>query len=109
MSLYFPECAQCGHHVIFGNVAITTYAGDHMQISVVDLPADGVVDWHQHANEQMGMLVSGRALFHIGDEVKELRAGDIYFIPANVRHKVVPVGGSGQAVDFFYPIRDEYR
>jgi len=109
MSLYFPTSEQCGHHVIFGSVALTTYAGERMQISVVELPEGSVVDWHQHANEQMGMLVLGRALFHVGDEVKELQAGDIYFIPGNVRHKVEPLGGPGKAVDFFYPIRDEYR
>ena len=109
MSRYFPSPTECGHHVIFGNVAITTYAGEHLQISVVDIPADGMVDWHQHANEQMGILVEGRALFHIGDEVKELKPGDMYFMPANVPHKVVPIGGPGKAVDFFYQIRDEYR
>ncbi len=109
MSRYFPSPTECGHHVIFGNVEITTYAGEHLQMSVVDIPADGVVDWHQHANEQMGILVEGRALFHIGDEVKELKPGDMYFMPANVPHKVVPIGGPGKAVDFFYPIRDEYR
>lgn len=109
MSRYFPSAGECGHHVIFGNIPITTYAGDQMQISVVDLPADGVVDWHQHSNEQMGMLVSGRATFYVGDEVKELQPGDLYLIPANVRHKVVPIGGPGKAIDVFYPIRDEYR
>jgi len=109
MSQYFPTTSECGHHVIFGNVALTTYAGEQMQISVVDLPEGSVVDWHQHPNEQMGYLVSGRAIFHVGDEVKELQAGDIYFIPGNVPHKVVAVGGPGRAVDFFYPIRNEYR
>jgi quercetin dioxygenase-like cupin family protein len=95
--------------MIFGNVKITTYAGDHAQLSVVDIPPDGVVDWHAHANEQMGMVLSGRALFHIGDEVKELQAGDLYLIPGNVKHKVIPIGGPARAIDVFYPIRDEYR
>jgi quercetin dioxygenase-like cupin family protein len=109
MSRYFPSSLDCGHHIIFGNVPITTYAGERMQISVVDLPADGVVDWHEHANEQMGMVVAGRALFHIGDEIKELGAGDTYLIPGNVKHKVLPIGGPVKAFDVFYPIRDEYR
>lgn len=109
MSKFFPASSDCGHLVVFGNVALRTYAGEHTQISIVDIPADGVVDWHQHPNEQMGMMVSGRALFHVGDEVKELGPGDIYWIPGDIRHKVVPIDGPGQAVDFFYPIRDEYR
>jgi quercetin dioxygenase-like cupin family protein len=109
MSRFFPSPAECGHHTIFGKVPIRTYAGDHLQLSLVDLPADGVIDWHEHPNEQMGMMVSGRALFHIGDEVKELGPGDMYCIPGHTRHKVVPVGGAGQALDVFYPIRDGYR
>ena len=52
---------------------------------------------------------AGTELFYVGDEVKELQPGDLYLIPANVRHKVVPVGGPGKAIDVFYPIRDEYR
>ena len=109
MSRFFPTPTECGHHVIFGKVAITTYAGDQAQISVVDIPADGVVEWHAHANEQMGMVVSGRATFYIGDEEKILQPGDVYLMPGNVPHKVVPLDGPVRAVDVFYPIRDEYR
>lgn len=109
MSCYFPSPAECGHHTIFGNIPATTYAGEHLQISVVDIPPDGVVEWHQHPNEQMGVLISGRALFHIGDEVKELQPGDIYLMPGNVRHKVIPIGGPVRAIDVFHPVRDEYR
>lgn len=109
MSRYFPSPAECGCHVVFGAVPIRTCAGDHIQLSLVDIPADGLVDWHAHANEQMGMMVAGRAVFHVGDEVKELGPGDFYRIPGGVRHKVVPAGGPAQALDVFYPVRDEYR
>lgn len=109
MSRYFPGPDECGRHVIFGCVSLRTYAGDHLQLSLVDIPAEGVVDWHSHPNEQMGMMIAGRALFHIGDEVRELGPGDFYLIPGNIRHKVVPVGGAGQALDIFYPIREEYK
>ena len=109
MSRYFPTPAECGHHTVFGTVPIRTCAGEHVQLSLVDIPPDGLVDWHAHANEQMGMVVAGRAVFHIGDEVKELGPGDMYCIPGGVRHRVVPVGGPAQALDVFYPIREEYR
>lgn len=109
MSRFFPTLAECGQHTIFGIVPIRTFAGDHLQLSWVDIPAGGVVDWHAHPNEQMGAVVAGRAVFHIGDEVKELQAGDLYCIPGGVRHKVVALDGPAQALDVFYPIRDEYR
>jgi quercetin dioxygenase-like cupin family protein len=109
MSQYFPTPDRFGHHTIFGNIPITTLAGDHIQLSWVVIPVDGVVDWHAHANEQMGGIVSGRARFQVGDEEKELGPGDMYHIPGGVRHRVTPVGGPVTVLDVFYPIRDEYR
>ena len=109
MKSLFPTPDEFGHHVIFGSTRVTTLAGDHLQLSLADIPADGVVDWHSHANEQMGMMVSGKADFYIGDEKKTLVAGDLYRIPGGIRHKVVALDGPVQALDVFYPIRDEYR
>ena len=109
MSQYFPTPDRLGHHIIFGNIPIVTLAGDHVQMALVELPADGVVEWHSHPNEQMGTVLAGRLLFQIGDEAKELGPGEVYFIPGNVRHRVTPVGGPAKALDVFYPIRDEYR
>ena len=59
MSRYFPTAGECGRHTLFGAVQARTYAGEHMQLSLVDIPAGAVIDWHSHPNEQMGMVVSG--------------------------------------------------
>ena len=94
---------------ILGHVNIRTFAGEHLQLSLVDIPANVIVDWHSHPNEQMGMMVSGHATFFIGDEEKRLSPGDFYAIPGNVRHRVVAGDTPAQALDVFYPIRPEYR
>lgn len=109
MSRYFPTPAECGHHVVFGSTAIRTFAGDHLQLSLVDIPAGGVVDWHSHPNEQMGIMIKGQAIFYVGDEEKTLGPGDFYFIPGGVKHRVVALDEVAQALDVFYPIRPEYR
>ena len=109
MSRFFPTPAERGRHTVFGNVPVATHAGEHLQMSLVDIPADGVVNWHSHAAEQIGVVVSGRAVFHVGDESQELGPGDPFVIPGGVPHKVVPINGPVRAVDAFYPIRDEYR
>ena len=41
----------------------------------------------------------------IGDETHVLKAGDAYFVPANVPHKFVPVGDT-EAIDVFTPVRE---
>jgi gluconolactonase len=109
MSRYFPAAADFGRHTVFGSTHVRTYAGDNVQLSVADIPANGVVDWHTHANEQLGYIVSGEATFHIGAEVKRLGPGDVFFIPGGVRHKVVAHEKPFRALDVFYPIREEYR
>ena len=109
MSLYFPTPAECGQHTIFGTVPIRTLTGDNLQLSLVTIPADAAIGLHAHENEQMGMVVSGTALFIVGGERQELSAGDFYRIPGHVPHEVHPIGGPVTALDVFYPIRDEYR
>ena len=109
MSRFFPAPEECGDHTIFGTTKITTFAGEHVQLSFADIPEGGVVDWHTHPNEQVGFVISGRATFYIGDEVKTLGPGEFFFIPGGLRHKVVAVDGPAKALDVFYPIREEYR
>ena len=109
MSRYFPTTAECGHHVVFGSTHVTTFAGDNVQLSYAEIPANGVVDWHAHPNEQVGMMIAGRATFFIGDDEKTLGPGEFFFIPGGVRHRDVALGEDVKALDVFYPIRDEYR
>ncbi len=108
MSQYFPTAEECGRHTIFPGVHIQTCACEKMMVSVVDLEPHSVVEEHQHPHEQVGMVVQGRALFHIGTEEKTLGPGDLYRIPGNVRHRVVTLDQPVKAIDIFCPIREEY-
>lgn len=108
VSRYFPTADDCARHTIFAGVHIRTCAADKMMVSVVDLEAHAVVEEHAHPHEQVGMLLSGRAVFTIGGEEKTLEAGDVYCIPGNVRHKVVTLDQPARAIDIFTPIREEY-
>jgi quercetin dioxygenase-like cupin family protein len=109
MSRYFPTPDEFGRHTIFGTISIATYAGERLQFSIADLPANSVVGEHAHPNEQMGLVVSGRVRFSIGDEEKTLGPGDIFCVPGGVVHKVVTLEEPARVLDVFYPIRDEYR
>src|SRR5947208_15144049 len=109
MSHYFPSPDDCAHWTIFGNVGITTLAGEHLQFSIADIPARGAVPVHSHHNEQMGIIIFGRLEFTIGGETRTLGPGDLYRIPGGVPHGVVALDEPVRALDVFYPIRDEYR
>lgn len=67
-----------------------------------------VVPLHSHPHEQIGYLISGRVLFELGDERRELAAGDSWLVPPNVPHQVTALERS-LIVDVFSPPREEYR
>jgi unsaturated pyranuronate lyase len=109
MSLYFPGPEEQARHTIFPGVTIRTAAAERMMLSLVDLAPRSVVEEHAHPHEQVGMVISGRAVFVIGGEEKTLGPGDLYRIPGNVRHKVRALEEPVQALDIFTPVREEYR
>jgi quercetin dioxygenase-like cupin family protein len=109
MSLYFPGSDEHGRYTIFPGVTIRTAAAERMMLSLVDLAPRSVVDEHAHPHEQVGMVVSGRAVFVIGGEEKTLGPGDMYRIPGGVKHKVRALEEPVQALDIFAPVREEYR
>jgi quercetin dioxygenase-like cupin family protein len=66
---------------------------------------------HSHdEHEQWGILISGRIELQIGDEVRTLAPGDIYYAPKGVLHGRTLVLGDEPAVivDIFNPPREEY-
>jgi quercetin dioxygenase-like cupin family protein len=109
MSLFFPTAAEFAHHTIFPGVTIETCAADKMMLVLATLQPHSVVEEHSHPHEQVGMVIEGRLVFHIGGETKTLGPGDRYRIPGNVKHRVVCLDQIGKALDIFNPIREDYR
>jgi quercetin dioxygenase-like cupin family protein len=109
MSKYFPTPDEYARHTIFPGVTIGTCVCEKMMLSVVDLAPRSVVEKHQHPHEQVGILLSGKATFYIGDEEKTLKAGDMWRIPGNTPHRVVALDEPVKALDIFCPVREDYR
>ena len=82
-------------------------SADRMTLCEFTLDKDAVVPLHTHEHEQAGYVVRGRGLLQIGDEERELRAGDGYLVPSNVPHAVTALEPS-VAIDIFSPPRKEY-
>jgi quercetin dioxygenase-like cupin family protein len=108
MSLFFPTPDECSCHAIFPGVEIAACAADRMMLSMATLQPHSVVERHAHPHEQVGVVLTGRAIFYIGDEEKTLQPGDLYRIPGNVPHRVVALEETVKALDIFNPIRQDY-
>ncbi len=90
-----------------GVIRRTLSRGDHTLLCEITLASGSVVPAHEHPHEQIGYVVRGRLTFRIGDEERELAAGDGYVIPGNVSHAVTALEES-IAIDIFSPVREEY-
>ena len=91
-----------------GVVRRTLSDGERMMLIEVTIENGAVVPLHSHPHEQVGYLVSGRLLFELGDEKRELSPGDSWLVPSNVPHQVTALEPS-VAIDIFAPPREEYR
>jgi quercetin dioxygenase-like cupin family protein len=86
----------------------TLNSSERMMLVEVVLDKGAVVPSHSHPHEQIGYLSSGRLLFELGDQRRELVAGDSWLVPPNVLHQVTALEPS-VAIDVFSPPREEYR
>jgi quercetin dioxygenase-like cupin family protein len=86
----------------------TLNTSEGMMLIDVVLEKDAIVPSHSHPHEQIGYLISGRVLFELGDERRELGPGDSWLVPPDVPHQVTALEPS-LAIDVFSPPREEYR
>ena len=66
------------------------------------------IPWHSHPHEQVSYVISGEAELYLeGQEPVRLIAGGSYYVPSNIRHRVV---ASTEAVfiDIFTPQREDF-
>ncbi|SIO61168.1 Cupin domain-containing protein [Singulisphaera sp. GP187] len=105
---YFIPAGAGSRHQIFPGVEIRTTPGERMMLSVVTFEPGSVVLDHSHPHEQMGMMVSGRLEFTIGDVTRVLGPGDLWRIPGGIVHRVRALDGPAVALDVFHPIREDY-
>lgn len=67
-----------------------------------------VVPNHQHMNDQVGYVLSGKMELTIGDKVQIIYPGDSYAIPGGIEHSAKALEAS-ILIDIFSPPREDYR
>ncbi len=73
---------------------------------------DPVIDVKPHKHDdfdQIATIVSGEAIYHVGDVAHRVRPGSLLLIPAGVEHYIEPLGTEPvQNLDVFAPARSDY-
>lgn len=82
--------------------------GDRITLAYVELDPDAILPEHAHENEQVGLVIAGSMRFRIGDETRDVHAGDSWCIPANVPHDVHTGADGAIVVETFSPVRSDW-
>ena len=82
--------------------------GDRITLAIVELAPNAVVPEHRHANEQLGMVISGQMHFTVDGETRDLGPGGTWRILGDRPHDVVAGPEGAVVIDVFTPIRSDW-
>jgi quercetin dioxygenase-like cupin family protein len=82
--------------------------GERITMAVIELDPDAIVPEHRHENEQLGIVLSGSLVFRVGEESRQLGAGETWCIPAEVPHAVEGGAEGAVVIDVFSPVRSDW-
>ena len=81
--------------------------GGDMMIAHVYLKKGCIVPMHAHENEQLTYILEGWLRFRVGDDVVDVKAGEVLCIPRNVPHEAEAMEDTLD-VDVFNPPRADW-
>lgn len=87
-------------------VRIQPILGHGINVNWVYMDAHAVATVHQHVEEQIGTIVSGRVRFELEGEIRILNPGDSYVIPSYAKHGATALDGPVVIIDSFTPVRE---
>ncbi|MEL9990499.1 MAG: cupin domain-containing protein [Thermoproteus sp.] len=83
-------------------------SGERLTLAQFKIKAGCTVPMHSHENEQISLLLEGKALFVLGGEAREVSAGEVVRIPPRVPHEVKALTDI-VVIDVFSPRRDDWE
>jgi quercetin dioxygenase-like cupin family protein len=83
-------------------------SGRNLTLAQFRIKAGYKVPAHSHENEQISLVLEGRALFVVGGVAREVSAGEVVHIPPGAPHEVRALTDL-VVVDVFSPRRDDWE
>lgn len=95
--------------VVWGSeVRARRIQGEHITLAMVELAAGASVPEHQHAAEQLGMVLAGAVDFTLDGETRTLGPGGTWRILTNLPHNVTAGPNGAVLIDAFTPVRSDW-
>ena len=82
--------------------------GERITLAIVELEPNAVVPEHRHANEQLGMVITGQMHFTVDGETRDLGPGGTWRILGDRPHDVVAGPEGAVVIDVFTPVRSDW-
>jgi len=76
---------------------------ESMSVGLYVLPAGGIDGQSPHAEDEIYVVLDGRARFTAGDEARDAVPGDTIFVPAGVPHRFHDIAGDLRVIVVFTP------
>ena len=80
---------------------------ENLMVCEITLEQGSVIAAHAHPHEQITYIISGKCRYTVGEETKEVSAGDSVLIPGDVMHSIV-VLETMKVIDAFSPARKDF-
>ncbi|MFC2075886.1 cupin domain-containing protein [candidate division KSB1 bacterium] len=85
-----------------------THRGNLM-VALIEIAPGKSFPPHHHPHEQVGYVLSGRILAHMGDQTREIGPGEGYITSPDLPHTVEILGDKpALLLDVFTPIREDF-
>lgn len=105
----FSPLAELRPYLIRAGMTARVVNGERMTMAVIDIEPHAVAEEHHHENEQLGFVIKGQLTMNIGGDRRDLRPGDTYTIPGNVRHDAKAGPDGATVLDVFAPGRADWE
>ena len=97
--------------LIFGDVTVRAVVANTVRVMRLELPEGIKSPYHNHADEEIFLLLEGRLRVIGGDNTFTMSPGDVFVVPPFVPHQlealvdsvVIESGGPGPLLDLFRP------
>ena len=95
--------------VVRQGVSRKVFSGKNSTMVLNEIEPGTIPRLHSHPHEQLLYIMSGTAEIVLGDEVLNLKAGDILLVPPDITHSLKALGNETVLnLDVFSPIREDY-
>jgi len=105
----FDELASIPAQQLFAGYRARAIHGEELSLAVVEIDPGAELPEHQHANEQLGMVIRGSLHFRIGEEERDVGPGGTWQIPSDTPHSARGGPEGAVVIDVFAPPRGDWN